>query len=660
MAVFFLATAAGAALEAVSGLQDGDPPELTAVSAGGDRNQVAVSLAHGFPLWYEDANGLKLELCLERTVNLVGGGTATPCLIEGGAAFPISFPNNFLSESFYWLAAADAVWQSSIPGLVGQGDMLLEMAQEATFANLGQTPVDGEQLVFARIRVRINVPVNGTYRVTHPFGTFDYVINNAPQTGREINQTQDIGADLALDFLASLNDGPLPDVPPGFVPSVNDGIVNDGGASIGPFLERSPAARIFDVNGNQYLTNPGTELIPFRVPITPGLKGVDYFELTLVTPGNNAPADFQLNPANLGDPQTIRLTQFQVVGKVFDDGSNLMPVAVDDFAATAPGQAVLVDVLANDFDRTAERTAGNTHDLNPQAVALVHPVSGDLVIVQGTDGQQGVPTAEGNRVRRVTDLPTGRARLLFTPRPGFVGSDSFEYVVQDKGGLISEAATVRITVEDLRVERAEYRPRLGKWHLSGTSSDVAANQIDVYGGPRALLSGAALVPPVTGDTGGAVSLRLGQTGIDYQLRLDPLPASEVQEIHIRVGAPDANGPIIFYLYDFLFDPTFTGTFSDRLVPSQLLSRPAQGIVTFADALAAIAAGNTYVSVHTADHPAGEARGQIEQPLIGSAPVDAEGHWSFTGKSPASPGALPSISAESSNGIRVLSVPLRLR
>jgi hypothetical protein len=40
------------------------------------------------------------------------------------------------------------------------------------------------------------------------------------------------------------------------------------------------------------------------------------------------------------------------------------------------------------------------------------------------------------------------------------------------------------------------------------------------------------------------------------------------------------------------------------------ARPEIGIVTFADALQAIAGGNAYVNVHTSTFPGGEIRGQL--------------------------------------------------
>src|SRR5690606_24439388 len=120
---------------------------------------------------------------------------------------------------------------------------------------------------------------------------------------------------------------------------------------------------------------------------------------------------------------------------------------------------------------------------------------------------------------------TGRSRFLYTPLVGAaaLGEDSFEYVIQDKGGLISAPATVTVQVEDLVVDQAEYRPRVGKWLIRGTSNDSSDNSITLHGGPRALLAGENLVVPVGSEATGTVALRMGETGIEYQVRIDPLP-----------------------------------------------------------------------------------------------------------------------------------------
>lgn len=56
--------------------------------------------------------------------------------------------------------------------------------------------------------------------------------------------------------------------------------------------------------------------------------------------------------------------------------------------------------------------------------------------------------------------------------------------------------------------------------------------------------------------------------------------------------------------------TTSGIFSGTLTAANLLPSPANGINTFADAIAAIQNGNAYVNLHTGQFPGGEIRGQL--------------------------------------------------
>lgn len=116
--------------------------------------------ANGFPTWYQDHGSAtlapaKLELCLDDALCPVVGNRPDPTL-------PVSFPDNFPDESFWW--AGDASFDA------GATRARLVLAAEAAFANGAVTA--GDQVAFARIRVRADNLVPGaTYRVTHPYGT---------------------------------------------------------------------------------------------------------------------------------------------------------------------------------------------------------------------------------------------------------------------------------------------------------------------------------------------------------------------------------------------------------------------------------------------------------------------------------------------------------
>jgi hypothetical protein len=118
-----------AAVAAVA-LLCGGLAEASLTSRGG------VTQNHGFPDSYTDSAGRSLGLCLDR------GGN---CLLElPNPNAPVSFPDNFGPEAFYFLAEATMPTN-------GGGEALCVLALEAAFAN--EVPRAGDQMVFGRILV---------------------------------------------------------------------------------------------------------------------------------------------------------------------------------------------------------------------------------------------------------------------------------------------------------------------------------------------------------------------------------------------------------------------------------------------------------------------------------------------------------------------------
>jgi hypothetical protein len=123
----------------------------------------------------------------------------------------------------------------------------------------------------------------------------------------------------------------------------------------------------------------------------------------------------------------------------------------------------------------------------------------------------------------------------------------------------------------------------------------------------AALSGGAEVPPVsTGASGNALIVATGDT-IRYTVTYSGLSGT-LAAAHIHLGAAGTNGGILFPL------AAGPSPMVGRLTAADLT--PTGGITTFAAALEAIRAGNTYVNLHTAANPAGEIRGQL-QPVSGA-------------------------------------------
>lgn len=129
----------------------------------------------GYSQYVVDSTGLTLQRCTD----------AAFCFMD-----PIVAGNVFSeqigsgAESFYFLA--DGIIDVPATGLA----VTLVMGTEATFT--GAEPVDGTQLTFTRLRIWIDAPVPGIYKVTHPYGESTYTINTVG-AGMDVRETFDIG-----------------------------------------------------------------------------------------------------------------------------------------------------------------------------------------------------------------------------------------------------------------------------------------------------------------------------------------------------------------------------------------------------------------------------------------------------------------------------------
>ena len=543
----------------------------------------APGIPAGFPLWYQDYSGpptrpdanpnygigptpggLTLELCPDPA-----GVPGAPCI------------SDIAGDEFFWWDAGAIIPVPAGGALTGPGSADLVLATEGVTA---ATPS-----VFNRTRIRIDVPVAGTYTVTHPYGVkvFEVITPGI----RAINDSLDQGCALGTpncDFRLALN------------------------TQIGPYLFWDSGLPI-QAAGGFYIGDAAT---PHRVLGSP--FGTNFFRVD-GPPGSN-----------LGGPgiDFLQTDLFTVSGKVFTGGGNTAPVAVADSAATLLNTPVVIDVLANDTFTDVP--------INPGSITFSDPVGGIAA----------------------TTVIDGRVRVTFTPTTGFTGPGRFNYTVTGFAGQTSAPATVTVMVEDLKVSKAEFRPKLLKWRIAGTSSDGDANSIAIQSGPstvNATLSGARILPtPVASAGSGNASLTLDRDSIDFTLALTGL--LNITETTLRLGAPDANGPALFSLAG-----TNVASRSATLTAADLVAQPAQGINSMADAINAILGGRTYIEVRTAANPNGELRGQLgPNRLVGSATVGTGGTWLLEGKSKALPDSGNIISIRSSNGVEVLNVPVKLK
>lgn len=255
---------------------------------------------HGFPRWYQDLNGLVLDLCLP-DANDPGALQQTACLL-GPPNPPYTFPTNFPDESFYFRAVSGPL------DLPNGKRAILVLALEAAFGN--GVPAAGDQMVFTRIRVTAGVPFDGTYRVTHPYGVEVFPDVTAGAGNRDIVFTEDIGVTPGV-FTQALT------------------------SRVGPFLQRGDALGnplgFVTLNGAQFLSDG---VAPETVTGSP--FGTNYFEICgpLTGPGTDS---------------CIRTDRFTLTGRVHDSVADPIgsPLAIERATYTRDSTSVRVDVAAS-------------------------------------------------------------------------------------------------------------------------------------------------------------------------------------------------------------------------------------------------------------------------------------------------------------------------
>ena len=138
------------------------------------------------------------------------------------------------------------------------------------------------------------------------------------------------------------------------------------------------------------------------------------------------------------------------------------------------------------------------------------------------------------------------------------------------------------------------------------------------------LSSEAEVPPVTTPTmatgTGLAVLNKDHSQIDYAVSLTGPFTGDPQQAHIHAGLPGASGPVIFFLCSSLPEAPVGvqpcplaagGNLSGALTEAALMQQLDAGVETFADAVATLLRGGTYINVHTPANGSGEIRGQLE-------------------------------------------------
>ena len=378
------------------------PTGILTPGSGGPQGIVTVgpvNPSNGFPDWYRDTNGVDLAPCIDPQDKFCGGAVAAP-----DNTAPITFPDNFPDEFFYMSADADSLTSA------GGNNVLASYALEGAFANGG--PAAGDQIVFTRIRYRINagLQANTNYKVTHPYGT-DTVTSD--DTGA-LFVTQDVGP-VPGDFAAAIKGrvGPFlqwaatpgnpADVPPA-------GYIGDG---------VTPHA----VTGSEL----GTNFVRIQGPGIGGAAGS-----TNPNPCNTTGANAYTGPVN----DCIQTNNFVLVGK----------------KSTTAG----VDVTRATYSKSATST---------QIQVLANSKSTQDIVVQDGDNGPGP-----NRLFSTTPLRPDAGRYM--ARVDVPGALPQTVDVVNRGDVPTTTKHVNLT--DAVTATAVYHVTKGggdKLHVTASSSD---------------------------------------------------------------------------------------------------------------------------------------------------------------------------------------------
>jgi hypothetical protein len=305
-----LVAGAIALLLALSGALTAFAVVIPPANAGGLVAVGPVSGDNGFPVWYKDSTGLRLEGCLDGADPLCGflpGDIPDPTR-------PISFPDNFPEEFFYQLA-------SNVQDIAGgAGRATTTLALEGAF---GSGPVKaGDQVSFARIRFFYSgLQPGATYRITHPYGVDEEVADDAGA----IRFTEDIG------------------LAPGIFTGALDG-------RIGPFLQWDPAVAPAAPVG--YIGDPALDHQVVGSPFTTNFVRVE---------GPGIAVSGQANACTAGATDCIQNDLFSLLGKKATRAGFDIQRSVYSRSAGTGG---LIDVFATS-DTTPQSIQVEGQGINP-------------------------------------------------------------------------------------------------------------------------------------------------------------------------------------------------------------------------------------------------------------------------------------------------------
>ncbi|MFQ5482906.1 MAG: immunoglobulin-like domain-containing protein, partial [Nitrospinaceae bacterium] len=447
---------------------------LAGISTAGAVTRVGpVNPLNGYPLFYEDSNGLRLDLCDD----LVNCFFAPP-----NPALPAEFPINWPDEAFYW--AAEAVMDSGTTVVAQNTKAILVMAREAAFFD--GPVVDGDQVVFSRIRFFIDgIPTmtGNTYRITYPYGTETFTSGEGDGgpgvKGPGLSTTRDVGITAPGEFSAAT-------------------------AILDPFL--IPAA----MDLNTLKSNPGSLL-----DTTGGLQNV---------PVKGSPFGtnfFRIEGPNIGDAFPQYMCADPALGGVKDaNGNDIMNDCVETHLFSIMGRVTTKHGAQIDkatFDRIGPPAQQKSYISVSASSAENQTLTAS---VNGADMFEMTESAGGNYFVRLEEGTHYAA--------GATGPDTV--TVRNLGDGPASFPQSAIVTDELLVAQAEYDMTSGAMHLNIQASDRLNTPVlnDLTGLSVAFYPAGAPLTLVSAVPG----LEPGSLQVTYQNPNPAIPAAPPQYVEI--------------------------------------------------------------------------------------------------------------------------------
>jgi Bacterial Ig-like domain (group 3) len=465
--------------------------------------------AHGFPLFFQDRQGLALEPCLVQP-------TATtpvpdPCFLTGtlplGDASPIVFPTNFPDEFFWMRATAD---MGGVGGNAANRAVLV-LALEGAFAG---AVADGQQIVFARFRLRVDGLAAGqTYKVIYPYGEQTFQAVAAPNNQRMINVTDDQGC-LAVPcgtfdgVLTSTNVGPFLQWDPAVGPAAPAGFIGDPAVPHAITGSTFPDHNKFRLEGPN-VGGPGVNFIetPLFTLIGKKFTGVVPPPLTVNRASYVRPAadSAQINvfvqssgaatvvASGAGIPDTT-LTRDAATGRFFAPIVPTSPTSLPSFirfTATAPGapQTVLDKALVDEVAVSNATFDENVNTLTVQAASSDRLAPAPVLEARDSIGPLGV-LVNGALTHA---MPVPAAQVIVSSSAGGVA-------------VLPVTLVKRTPVATSTVLAASPNPALRPQAVTLTATVAAASGTDTPTGSVTFRNGTATLGTATLNASGVATL----------------------------------------------------------------------------------------------------------------------------------------------------------